>query len=62
MKKIYNIYFDNGVVKTFHADKVTYRGLSVPDLIFLDDQDEVIAEFNSDHIAGYSVVEEVKKV
>ena len=58
----YRVYFDNGVVKSFHAAKVAHRESRLTDLIFLDEQDVVIAEFNSEHIAGYSIVEEEKTV
>lgn len=58
----YRVYLDNGAVKTFHAAKVIQKESGLIDLIFLDSKDDVIAEFNSEHIAGYSIVEEEKKV
>lgn len=58
MKTYYDIYFNNGNVVNVKADKVVKNPDSKCDLIFTDLINNVIAEFNSEHIAGYSIRKE----
>ena len=58
----YKIYLNNGDVVKINAKGIRWYNQTILDMAFVtddpsDDSDIVIAEFNSEHIAGYTVKE-----
>ena len=54
--KQYTIYFDSGIVKFIKANGICIIENAILNIAFFVDG-VVVAEFNSEHIAGYSVTE-----
>lgn len=55
--KEFKIYLQNGDIVTVNAVRVMWYKEAVVDMSFVDEEGTIVAEFNSEHIAGYTVKE-----
>ena len=55
--KEFKIYLQNGDIVTVKAARIMWHEEYVIDVAFVDEEDTIVAEFNSEHIAGYTVKE-----
>lgn len=55
--KEFKIYLQNGDIITVKAVRIIWYREAVVDMSFVDEEETIVAEFNSEHIAGYTVKE-----
>lgn len=55
--KEFKIYLQNGDIVTVKAVRIIWYREAVVDMSFVDEEGTIVAEFNSAHIAGYTVKE-----
>lgn len=55
--KEYKIYLQNGDIVTVKAVRIMWHRDAVVDMSLVDEEVTIVAEFNSEHIAGYTVKE-----
>ena len=55
--KEFKIYLQNGDIVTVKAVRIMWYKEAVIDVSFVDEEGTIVAEFNSEHIVGYTVKE-----
>lgn len=54
--KEFKIYLQNGDIVTVKAVRIMWH-TAIVDMSFVDEEETIVAEFNSEHIAEYTVKE-----
>lgn len=55
--KEFKIYLQSGDIVTVKAVRIMWYKEAIVDVAFVDEEGTVVAEFNSEHIVGYTVKE-----